>query len=168
MTVAYHRVLALCLISLLLSSSMEASRRHITTGRVIARDAYVGLARMSSVTNVSILIVRLEKVPQKAGVARFVKVRYEDYAGQHPLPSDLIEGKSPWRFSLRRDRSCDEVVSQGLFVVQNSSKELPKPGTYIVVKSADQKDLPPTNSTLPCFILRPGGAKPISSANVSI
>jgi hypothetical protein len=166
MTLTYQRVLALCSIMLLFSSSMEANHQHVTTGRVIARDAYTGLARLSSVANVSIFIVRVDDAPRGKKSPRFVKVRYEDYADQRPLPSELLEGKSSWRFSLRRNRSCDQVVSEGLFAAQRESKELPKPDTFILVQSADQKDFPPINSTIPCFILRPGGAKPVSSANV--
>jgi hypothetical protein len=59
------------------------------------------------------------------------------------------------------------VVSEGLIVAQKGSNQLPKPDTFILVPSADQKDTPPINSTLPCFVLRPGGTKPISSANLS-
>ncbi len=167
MTIIFQRVLAFCSIMLLLSSSMEASHQHVTTGRVIARDAYIGLPRMSSVTNVSIFIVRVDDAQRGTKSPRFLKVRYEDYADQRPLPADLLEGKSSWRFSLQRNRRCDQVVSEGLFAAQKSSKELPKPDTFVLVQSADQKDVPPINSTLPCFILRPGGAKPITSANIS-
>jgi hypothetical protein len=156
---SYHRFLALSSIVLLLSSSVKANHQYVTTGRVIARDAYNGLARLSSVTNVSTFIVRVDKAPGGTKSPGFVKVRYEDYADQRPLPPDLLEGKSSWRFSLRRNRSCDLVVSEGLFVAHKDSNELPKPDTFILISSADQKTLPPLNSTIPCFVLRPGGAK---------
>jgi hypothetical protein len=157
-----QRVVALCSIALLLSSNMKAAHQH-ATGRVIARDAYVGLPRMSSVTNISIFIVRVDDAQRGTKSPRFLKVRYEDYADQRPLPGDLLEGKSSWRFSLQRNRSCDQVVSQDLIVSQKSPKELPQPDTFVFVQSADQKDMPPINSKLPCFILRPGGVKPINS-----
>jgi hypothetical protein len=164
MTFMYHRILALCSIMLLFSSSMEAKHQHVTTGRVIARDAYIGLPRMSSVTNVSIFIVRVDEDPPGTKATRFVKVRYEDYADERPLPPHLLEGTSSWRFALRRNRSCDQVVSKGLFAAQKDSKEPPKSGTFILVQSADQNDVPPIHSTIPCFVLRPGGAQPLHSA----
>lgn len=167
-TLRYQRILALCSITLfLLSSSMEAAHQHVTTGRVIASDAYIGLPRMSSGTNLSIFIVRADDGQRGTRSPRFLKVRYEDYADQHPLPTDLLQGKSSWRFSLQRKRSCDQVVTKGLIAAQKGSKELPKPDTFVLVQSADEKDVPPLNSTLPCFILRPGDAKPISSVNIS-
>jgi hypothetical protein len=163
MTTTYHRVPALCSIMLLLSSSLEANHPQITSGRVIANDPYIGLLRLSSGPNVSIFMVRVDDAPHATKSPRFVKVRYEDYADQHPLPPDLLKGKSSWRFSLRRNHGCDQVVLEGLFTAQNDSNELPNPGTFILVQGFDQKDVPPIHSTIPCFVLRPGGAKLTSS-----
>lgn len=163
-TVKYQRLLLVYLIVFLFSSDMEGKQQHVATGRVIASDAYIGLARMSSVTNVSIFILKVENASGRTGSSRFVKVRYEDYAGRKPLPADLLQGKSSWRFSLRRNRSCDQMVTEGLIVAQEDSKELPHPDTFILVPSADRTDLPPVNSTLPCFVLKPGGARPRSGS----
>lgn len=155
------RVLALSSL-LLLTSSTEASNRHKVTGRVIARDAYIGLARMSSVTNVEILVIRVDETSRRAKAPQFLKIRYEDYADQHPLAPDLLEGKSSWQFSLRRERSCDQVVSEGLFRANRDSSELPKAGTFVLVGSTDQKDIPPTRSKISCYVLKPGDVQPLS------
>jgi hypothetical protein len=134
-----------------------------TTGRVIAREVYVGLPRTTSTVDVDVFIVRAkEPVKIRGASTHFLRVRYEDYASQHPLPSGLLEGKESWRLSLKRDRSCDQLVSEWLIRPVSTSNELPKPGTYILVRGADTADTPPLHTTMPCFILRPGGIKPAS------
>jgi hypothetical protein len=159
------RIVALCSAVLLLPSSGEAGHKCKRTGRVIAREAYIGLARPSSVTSVEIFILKVKDMRQAPSERRFAKVRYEDYGGRYPLPLDLLSGESSWRFVLRRDKTCDLLVSEGLFVVPSDSRELPKPGTFILVQSVNKEDVPPLGSSIPCFILRPGGAKRIGSAS---
>ncbi len=157
----YSRLSALCLVVLLGAADTDGGGRHQTTGRVIARDIYLSLPRTSSTPNVEILVLRTnEPIGGAKSSSHFAKVRYEDYADQHPLPVDLLEGKQAWRFSLRRNRSCDQVVSEGLFVSRRPSNELPKPGVYVLVAGADPSDAPPLHSTMPCFVLQPDGVKP--------
>lgn len=163
----YLRVLALSSMMLVLASAKEARSKYKTTGHVIAKDAYMGLPRMSSVTNVEILVLRVDESSRGTKSPQFLKVRYEDYADQHPLPPDLLEGRSSWHFSLRRERSCDQVVSEGLFKASRDSNEPPKPGTFVLVESRDQNDIPPTHSTIPCYVLKPGDVQPLSSAKDS-
>lgn len=157
--VTYPRILALSSL-LLLASSAEAGSRYKTTGRVIAREPYMGLPRMSSATNVEILVIKADESSRKTKSPKFLKIRYEDSADQHPLPTDLLQGKSSWRFSLKRERSCDQVVSEGLFKASRDSGEPPNPGTFVLVESSDQKDIPPTRSKIPCYILKPGDVQP--------
>jgi hypothetical protein len=101
---------------------------------------------MSSVTNFSILLVKVGAQPHGNKSPRCLKVRYEDYADQQPLPADLLDGKASWQSSLRRNRSCDQVVTKGLIVAQNDSKK-PKDDAFILVQS----DAPPLNTKLPWF-----------------
>jgi hypothetical protein len=154
----FRSVWVLCLMMLLVSS-VEAGRKQKITGRVIAKDAYVGLAHLSSVTNVELFIVKVDDAAQGARSPRFIKVRYEDYADQRPLPAELLEGKSHWTFSLTRNESCDQVVSEGLFVAPSNTGTPPKAGTFILAENAGQ-DVPPIKTTIPCFVLRPGRVKP--------
>jgi hypothetical protein len=146
------------IILLLVSSPMEARHKQQITGRVIAKDAYMGLAHVSSATHVELFIVKVDDAAKGTRSLRFIKVRYEDYADQHPLASELLEGKSHWTFSLTRDKSCDEVVSEDLFVAPSNSGTPPKAGTFILAQNAGQ-DVPAIKTTIPCFALRPGGVK---------
>ena len=150
-------ILLLCPMVLQLVSPVKAGQKQQITGRVIAKDAYVGLAHLSSATNVELLIVKVDRVVQ--GTPRFVKVRYEDYADQRPLPAQLLEGKSHWTFLLTRNKGCDQVVSKGLFVNPSNSGTPPKAGTFILAEDAGH-DVPPIKTMIPCFILRPDGVKP--------
>lgn len=160
----YARIAAMSVVVLLVCFKVRAAGRHETTGRVIARDIYIGLPRTSSTVNLEVFILRTSESVKSSGESmHFLRVRYEDFGNQHPLPSALLEGGQPWRLSLKRDRSCDQIVSEGLIVPRSASNELPKPGTYVLLRSADVNDLPPLRSTMPCFILRPGGAEPVSS-----
>lgn len=159
----YVCVLALTVIVLSLQFNARASGKHKTAGRVIARDVYISLPRTSSTVNVDVFVLRTnDSIKSRGTSTRFIKVRYEDLGNQHPLPTDLLEGKNLWRFSLTRDRSCDQVVSEGLIARRSSSNELPKPGTFVLLESADVNDVPALNSTMPCFTVRPGGVKPVS------
>jgi hypothetical protein len=158
----FLRVSFLSILALLMRSDLRAAERHEATGRVIAKDAYLGLPRTSSTANVELFILRIdERVKSRGAWTRFIKVRYEDYANQHPLPTDLLDGKKRFQFLLKRDRGCDQVVSEGLILPRGTSNELPKSGTFVILQSADVNDIPPLKSTLPCFVLRPGGAKPV-------
>ncbi len=160
----YVRIAAMSVVVLLVHFNVRAAGRRETTGHVIARDVYLGLPRTSSTVNLEVFILRTnESVKSRGESTHFLRVRYEDFGNQHPLPSALLEGRQTWRLSLKRDRSCDQVVSEGLIVPRNASNELPKPGTYVLLRSADVNDLPSLSSTMPCFILRPGGAEPVSS-----
>ena len=159
----YLRVAVFSILTLLMRSDMRAAEKHEATGHVIAMDVYLALPRTSSTANVELFVLRIDEPVKVRGTPlRFVKVRYEDYANQHPLPSDLLDGTARFRFSLNRDRSCDQVVSKDLIIPRSPSNELPKSGTFVLLQSADVKDVPPLNSTMPCFILRPGGLKPVS------
>jgi len=93
---------------------------------------------------------------------RFVKVRYEDYEAKEPLPSGLLDGKMVWKFSVKRDRTCDQIVSEGLFVAPNKSAIPPAAGSYVLLENAGS-DLPKVESLLPCFIVQPGGIKSLGS-----
>src|SRR5206468_213576 len=158
----FLRVSLLSILALLVRFELRAAERHKATGRVIAKDAYLGLARTSSTANVELFILRIdEPVESRAASTHFIKVRYEDYANQHPLPTDLLSGKKPFQFFLKRNRDCDQVVSDGLILPRSISNELPKFGTFVILQSADVNEIPPLNSTLPCFVLRPGGLKPV-------
>src|SRR5438552_16093816 len=100
------RVAVFSILALLMRSDMRAAERHETAGRVIAKDVYLGLPRTSSTANVELFVLRIdEPVKVRGASTHFVKVRYEDYANQHPLPTDLLDGKQRFRFSLKRDRS---------------------------------------------------------------
>jgi hypothetical protein len=151
----FRNTLLFCSSVLLFVSSVEGGQKQQVTGRVIAKDAYAGLAQLSSATNVELFIV---KVDTRQGARRFIKVRYEDYADQRPLPTELSEGKSRWTFSLTRNKTCDQEVSAGLFVESGNSGTPPKAGTFILVPGAGH-DVPPIKAIIPCFVLRPGGVK---------
>lgn len=160
------QVLALSFV-LLFAASTDAGSRYKAIGRVIAKDAYIGLPRMSSVTNVQILVIKTDEMSQPKKLPQFLKVRYEDYADQHPLPTDLLQGKSSWLFSLKRERNCDQAVSEGLFNANRGSSVPPKPGTFVLVGSSDQTDIPPIHNTIPCYVLKPGNVQRLTWDKIS-
>ena len=133
-------------------------------GRVIAKDAYLGLARLSSAASVEVFIVRVDQVRWKETSPRFIKVRYEDYEAKGLLASGLLDGKMMWRFSLRREKKCDQIVSEGLLIPPNNSPTPPRAGAYILLENAGS-DLPKVQSLLPCFIVQPGGIRPMGSTS---
>ena len=157
--------LSLCGIMLLwvtigIGARYDENRRTLI-GRVIARDPYIGLAHLSSPANVEVFIVRIEKANPAGSSPQFVKVRYEDYEAESPLPSGLLDGKMLWRFSLKRDENCDQTVSDGMFVLPSNSSTPPESGSYVLLKNAGS-DLPKVQSVLPCFIVQRRGINPVS------
>jgi hypothetical protein len=130
-------------------------------GRVIARDAYLGLMRLSSSANVEVFVVRVAKVNPAGESARFIRVRYEGYEAKPPLPPGLLDGKKLWRFSLKRDENCDQTVSEGMFVRPNNSSTPPTAGSYVLLENAGS-DLPKVQTLLSCFRVQSRGIKSVS------
>ena len=136
--------------------------KQMLKGRVIAKDAYVGLARLNSLGSVEVFIVRVEEEDPKKTSPRFIKIRYEDYGAKKKQPRDLFDGRVLWRFSASRDKSCDQIVSEDLFTTPNNTSRPPKGGTYVLLENVSS-DLPKRQSLLPCFIVQPGGIKRLSA-----
>jgi hypothetical protein len=127
-------------------------------GRVIAKDAYLGLFRLGD-SSFDQFVVELKDSRTRKFGSRYINVRYENHGSVEDMPEGLFNGgENWWSFSLTRDESCDKVVSEKLFVLPNASKKLPDSGSYILL-SKDYLDLPKTGSLLPCFLVKPGGIK---------
>jgi len=141
--------------------SKRHTRKEALIARVIAEDAYLGLARVDS-RNVQGFIARVNEAGGKNRPSRFIKIRYESYEPNNSLPSDLLDSNKVWKFTLSRNESCDQRVADDLFQVPSNGAQLPKAGTYLLLENAGQ-DLPKIHSMIPCFVLRPGGVKPIKN-----
>jgi hypothetical protein len=151
-------VLPSAIIFLLAFPGLKSCRKESLIGRVIAKDAYLGLARINTPMSVQVFIVKVDNVSQGENSPRFIKIKYEDDEDKEALPSGLLDGESLWRFSISRDKSCDQTVSENLFIDPSASAKLPEAGAYILLRNAIQ-DIPAPHSLLPCFTLRPGGVK---------
>jgi hypothetical protein len=143
------------------SSHERRGDRMTVVGRVIARDTYLGLAGpLTSSANLEVLVFVVEppaKEPARRASREFLKVKYEFRWDQPALPRRLLEGISVWKLSLVREESCDQVVQPGTF--STKSRDLPKASTFLLTAGSEH-ELPPVNSRLACYVLRPGDWTP--------
>lgn len=139
-------------------SNVIAQRTFLrAAGHIIARNVPVGLVSLGVNSSVELFIVEVKQATDRKSKPRFITVRYEDYGSAKPLPKNLFySDKTWWNFSLRRDKSCDQMTSEGLFTPPTESMTLSDNGSYTLL-SHGIVNLPKIGSILPCFIVRPGG-----------
>ena len=124
-------------------------------GPVIAYERSVTrLAKLTFVPNTEVLIVRVDKLRQGQEHAQYLKVVYRYGTDEPSLAKEVLDSRSQWRFTLKRDRSCDSSVGQ-----MKSVKTQTKEGEEVILsglKFINETERLADNTNLPCYELRPG------------
>ena len=81
-------------------------------GNVVAYDQLVSLANITPAPQSEVLLVRVAKRIKGQEVGPYIKIVYTYWANQRSLPPDVFDGKSQWRFSLKREEKCDSSLAE--------------------------------------------------------
>jgi hypothetical protein len=135
--------------------SMRSEKKSlVVVGTVIAYDPLQALTNITSAPQSQVLVVRIEKRIKGRESAGYLKVVYE-YGGDQPsLPKGIFDGKSQWRFVLKRDGRCDSSLKE-MKAAKPQSREEEKV-TLPHLKFTDEEERLPDDTTLPCYVLKPG------------
>lgn len=117
----------------------------VVTGRVVSYDQLVSLANITSAPQLQVLIVRVAKRVKGREESRYIKVVYKHMQNEAKLPSEVFDGKSHWRFRLMKAATQDHSCKGPLQGLKRTS-------------GAETEDLP-SDTSLPCYLLRPGDLK---------
>lgn len=100
-----------------------------------------------------VLLVRISKSIKGRAAGPYIKVIYKHAANDSPLPQDIFDGSTLWRFILKRDSSCDSTLRE-LKAVKPQTKE----GEMTVprLKFKTETEMIEDEVNLPCYVLRPG------------
>ena len=126
----------------------------VVIGTVIAYDQLVPLTNITSAPQSQLLLVRIERRIKGRETARYIKVVYKYGVDEASLPETVFDGKSRWRFILKRDRSCDSSVGQ-MKAAKHETKERDEVMLPHLKFTSETKGLE-DNTNLPCYVLKPG------------
>ena len=127
-----------------LASDKSHKNDQIEMGvKVVGYDELAPLMNLTSAPQIEVLIVRVMKLIKGKEQSDYIKVIYQHLHNQPDLPKEFFDSRHLWRFTLTR-ASSDDLSCKG---------PLPRlrPAT-----GAETEQLP-GNTSLPCYILRPGG-----------
>ncbi len=137
------------------SGSMRSEKKSlVVVGTVIAYDQLLPLTNITSAPQSQVLLVRIEKRIQGRESAGYVKIVYEYGADEPSLPKGIFDGKSQWRFLLKRDGRCDSSLRE-----MKAAKSQTKEGEEVTLphlKFTDETERLPDDTILPCYVLKPG------------
>jgi hypothetical protein len=135
-------------------SMRSENKSLVVVGTVIAYDQLLPLINITSAPQSQVLLVRIEKRIKGRESAVYVKVVYE-YGGDEPsLPKGIFDGKSQWRFLLKRDGRCDSSLRE-----MKAGKPQSKEGEEVTLphlKFTDETEVLADDTNLPCYVLKPG------------
>jgi hypothetical protein len=131
--------------------SKDSSNRSIVAiGRVIAYDQLAPLASITVAPQSQPLVVRIQQRVKGREDSDYVKVLFNFGINEEPAPEKLFDGKSIWRFTLKRDQKCDSTLTEMNFTSRKSG-DLPVSRLNFV----NETERPDSSVILPCYELRP-------------
>jgi hypothetical protein len=105
-----------------------------------------------------LLLVRVDKVLAGKEKAKYIKIHYQYFPGEPPLPRKMFEHKTQWCFWIKREPYDDYPLRQLLYTEarDESGKVLPPDVRMERVPGMENEQLPPENTILPAYEIRSG------------
>jgi hypothetical protein len=112
----------------------------------------LSVAKLTSVPNDDVILVRIKRVLAGHVKSRYVIVHYQYWDSEPRLPDGFHNAKAQWRLELNRDSTCDKSFSEAL-----SKKN--KPGLVVLVplQRPHGKKVRLVNERISCYVLHPNG-----------
>jgi hypothetical protein len=112
------------------------------------------LMNITSAPQVQILVVCIRRRIEGQEAEPYIKVVYQYGGDGTALPKEIFDGKSQWRFILRRDDLCDSSLGEMKATkAQNEEGQISLPH----LKFTSGMDGLADDLKLPCYILKPDG-----------
>jgi hypothetical protein len=130
-------------------------------GSVVAYDQLVPLTNITSAPQSQVLLVRIAKRLKGQEVGPYIKVVYKYGSDEASLPQEIFDGKSQWRFILKRDNGCDSSLGE-----MKATKPQTKEGEVTLprLKFTSGTEGLEDKASLPCYVLKPGNYRAQKSA----
>jgi len=81
-------------------------------GTVVAYDQASPLANITWVLQSQVVLIRISKRIKGRAVGPYIKVVYRFAPNESPLPQNILDENTQWRFNLKRDITCDSSVRE--------------------------------------------------------
>ncbi len=122
-------------------------------GTVVAYDQVAPLANITWVLQSQVLLIRVSKSINGRAAGPYIKVVYKYRLNDSPLPQNILDGNTQWRFILKRDTSCDSSLRE-MKAIKSQTKE----GEITVprLKFKSGTEIKEDEVSLPCYVLKPG------------
>jgi len=122
-------------------------------GTVVAYDQLVPLANITWVLQSQVLLIHISKSIKGRAEGPYIKVVYKYATNDSPLPQDVFDGHSEWRFTLKRDNSCDSSLREMKALKPQVTEGQ---GAVPRLKFKTETEMPGDDVNLPCYVLKPG------------
>lgn len=123
-------------------------QKVVLTAKVIAfENSLLRVTKLTDIPRKEIVFLKVETVSRGKETSEFIKIEYPYFGESNALPKSLFEGKSRWKFVLRRNKECD----------QTGYAEDPAAPLVTI----DENERLPKDLTFPCYVLKTGKAKPV-------
>lgn len=134
----------------------EGSEEETVTGTVVGYDVGLELTKGSCRQTIIVRTKKPDKVKQES---EYIIVRYETLC-MKLLPERILKKGPQWKFSLTRDVDCDQELGELLYIKQlNPTGDVYRYPRLKFAPGAERERIP-TDTKLPCYVLRPGGFEP--------
>jgi hypothetical protein len=127
-------------------------------GSIIGFDAYSHLINQPESVAYEILLVRVDRILAGKENAKYIRVQYTYGPGEPALPSQIFDGGRQWRLLLSRDANYDLPLRELLYngARDERGKDLPPILRLKRLPGAENEHLPPADTVIPCYAIRPG------------
>jgi hypothetical protein len=123
-------------------------------GIVVAYDQAVPLTNITWGMQSQVVLIRISKSIKGRGAGPYIKVVYRFAPNEPPLPQNILDENTQWRFILKRDISCDSSVRE-----MKTMKAQTEEGEIIAIprlKFKNETEVIEDAVNLPCYVLKPG------------
>jgi hypothetical protein len=123
-------------------------------GTVVAYDQASPLANITWVLQSQVVLIRISKRIKGRAAGPYIKVVYRFAPNESPLPQNILDENTQWRFNLTRDITCDSSV--GEMKTMKAQTEQGEITTIPRLKFKNETEVMKDEVSLRCYVLRPG------------
>jgi hypothetical protein len=123
-------------------------------GTVVAYDQASPLANITWVLQSQVVLIRISKRIKGRAAGPYIKIVYRFAPNESPLPQNILDENTQWRFNLTRDITCDSSV--GEMKTMKAQTEQGEITTIPRLKFKNEIEGMEDEVSLPCYVLRPG------------
>ena len=122
-------------------------------GTVVAYDQAAPLTNITWVLQSQVVLIRISKSIKGRAAGPYIKVVYRFAPNESPLPQNILDENTRWRFILKRDITCDSSVRE--MKTMKAQTEEGEITTIPRLKFKNETEVIEDEVSLPCYVLKP-------------